>query len=342
MLSLPVEPMLAAAVPDLPAVAALPGGCVFEPKFDGYRALVFVDSPGPAGGPAAEGPPRVRVQSRGGHDITVCFPDIAAAAAEQIPPGTVLDGELVIWGEGRLDFPALQTRLASRRHAARLAAEHPASMMVFDVLAVAGTDVRALPLAERYALLDEVLAGARPPIQRVPSTTDRTVAEGWLADYARVPGLGVEGLVIKGAATRYTSGKRGWVKYRIRDTHDLIVGAVIGTLAAPSRLVLGYRDARGRLRVAGSTVPLGRHQQAEVGGLLSAARGEHPWPEQMPGGWLGQWVDGDRTVIRVEPRLVVEVSADTSFEHGRFRHQMRYVRACADKAPEQVTRPGGG
>lgn len=226
--------MLAAPAPGLMEPGALPGGCVYQPKYDGFRALVFVEDD------------RVRIQSRGGHDITVCFPEIADEVRVQVPAGVILDGELVVWGEGRLDFPALQTRLASKRNAAVLARERPASFMVFDVLAVGHQSTRGLALADRRVLLEAVVAQARPPLHLVPSTMDATVAREWVAGYAAALGVGVEGLVIKAAGDPYRPGKRGWLKYRLRETHEMVVGAVTGSLGRPGRLVLGYYSGSGR------------------------------------------------------------------------------------------------
>lgn len=335
MLELPVETMLAAPARLVPEPGALRGGALYQPKFDGFRALVFVGVEG------------VRVQSRGGHDITVSFPDIAAAVAAQVPPGVVLDGELVIWGEGRLDFSALQTRLASKKKAHGLAADRPASFMVFDVLEVADTPVLGLAMTQRRMLLEEVLKDAVPPVHLVPSTTEVAVARHWLDDYAVALGLGVEGLVIKAGADPYLPGKRGWLKYRLRETHDVVVGAVLGSLAQPARLVLGYyptgspgAGASGRLRVAGATMSFSdKGLSRTVGRLLEVAGDDHPWPERMPSGWLGQWGGPVHTVHRVAPMLVVEVSADTAFEHGRWRHLVRFVRIRPDVDPQTVGPP---
>lgn len=335
MLELPVEPMLAAPTRLIPEPGALRGGAVYQPKFDGFRALAFVTDTG------------VRIQSRGGHDITTSFPDVATAVAEQVPPGVVLDGELVIWNEGRLDFAALQTRLASKKKAAALAVDRPASFMVFDVLEVANTPVLGLAMKDRRLLLEEVLKSAVPPVHLVPSTTEVAVARQWLADYALTLGLGVEGLVIKAGSDPYLPGKRGWLKYRLRETHEVVVGAVLGSMAAPARLVLGYYPARagdsgprGRLQVAGATMAFAdKGLSRTIGRLLEPARDDHPWPAQMPSGWLGQWGGPAHTVHRVTPLLVVEVSADTAFEHGRWRHLVRFVRTREDLDPSAIGPP---
>lgn len=366
MLQPPVAPMLAAATPELPEPAALPGGCLYQPKFDGYRALLFH----PTGG-------QVTVQSRAGNLMTRGFPDITAAVVDQLPPGVVLDGELVVWDGTGVNFTSLAGRLGATRKAARLAVERPATFMAFDLLAVEGVDLRRRPLSERLNLLAALFADVRPPLQMVPTTRDVTLARTWLDDYTLAPHLGLEGVVIKGAASTYDTGRRGWLKYRVRQTYDVVVGAVSGSLDAPTRLVLGYYEQpttpanptgdgdgpvgdpadeariladadRPRLQVAGATIPLGAQQARAVGRLLTAAVVEaHPWPEQMPARWVGNWSStssGNKAheMVRlrlVEPTLVVEVSADTAFEYGRWRHQVRFVRARQDKDAHQSIRP---
>lgn len=327
---LPIEPMLAATAATLPEPHALRGGCTYEPKYDGYRTVTFV---------AADG---VRIQSRGGHDITESFPEVAAAVAEQVPAGVVLDAELVIWRGGRLDITALRTRLGARRRAAALATTSPGALMVFDVLAVAGHDVRARPWSERRVLLEAVLADAAPPLHLVPSIADVDVARSWMTDYEQAPALGIEGVVIKGRGDPYQPGRRGWLKHRIRRTHEVLVGATLGTHHRPRRLVLGYYAQADppqgpRLVVAGMTSQLTSRQQSDVGSLLTAADDQHPWPAEMPPGWHSE--TRTITVARVQPVLVVEVAADTAFEDGRWRHLVRLVRTRPDRDPETITPP---
>lgn len=331
----PVEPMLAAAGAEIPGAEALPGGCQWELKFDGYRLIGFVDVG------------RVRLQSRNGHDITAAFPEIAEALVDQVPPGSVVDGELVVWGETGLDFAALQQRLGARKRARVLSQERPATLLLFDVLALDGREVMDRPFSERSALLDDMASGLRPPIQRVPCTRDMEVARAWMSDHANAR-TGVEGLVVKGLATRYRPGQRDWVKVRIRDTVDVVVGAVTGSLRSPSRLVVGYwvpgRDGR-RLRVAGATTPLSSRQRVEVSRYLEPLRdgvdGE-PWPPVIPAGWVGLAGGEDLHVHAVEPTLVVEVSADTAFERGRWRHPLPFVRVRPDQDSNTIAAPYAG
>lgn len=322
VLRMPVEPMLAAPAADLPTGNALPGGCWYEPKFDGYRALVFV------------GRRDAQVQSRRGHDITAAFMDIAEAAAAQLPAGSVVDGELLVWRDGRPDFAGLQRRLA-RRTAAHAVAE-PANMILFDVLQEAGQDVRGLPLRARRSRLERLARDMAPPLQVTPGTADLTLARQWLDDYRDVD-VGVEGLVAKGLTSTYQPGVRGWLKHKLRDTVEVIVGAVIGSPESAERLVLGMHDDAGGLHIVGSTGVLNRRQRQELREHLFTAT-EHPWPAEIPAGRIGHWGGGMQVVHLVEPTLVVEVSADRAFDHGRWRHLTRYVRARPDLEPTSIER----
>jgi ATP-dependent DNA ligase len=318
MLGFGQEPMLARPVRDIPHEGALPGGSLYEPKFDGYRALLFV----------MDG--RCRVQSRRGHDITDAFSDVAAAVEQQVPDGVIIDGELVVWGDGALDFAELQRRLASRK----LVSRKPASFMAFDVLAISGSDVVSWPLYRRREALELLLQDAKPPIQISPQTDSLHDAEQWMRDYAETP-VGVEGVVIKGRDTVYSPGKREWLKLRIRDTVEVIVGAVTGSLNEPRRLVLGlYRD--GVLEVVGSTGELTRQQRSVTKPLLNPAPVTHPWPDDLSEGKLGHFGKQRILITKVEPTLVVEVSADSAFEHGRWRHITKFIRPRPDLTPDEL------
>jgi ATP-dependent DNA ligase len=314
--------MLARPAGALPQPAALPGGCQYEPKWDGYRALLFRRSDG------------CHVQSRNGKDLTAAFPDIAAAGVEQLSVGEVLDGELVVWSGSKLDFTALQRRVISPTRAASLAAQAPASFLAFDLLADAEFDLRADPLARRRSQLERVLAESRPPLQLTPYTTDRSQAKEWMDDWAAA-GVGIEGLVVKGRGQSYLPGRRDWVKVRIRDTAEALVGALVGTLDRPERVVLGLPSDQGLL-VAGGTSPLNDAQRAELVPLLRAPVGPHPWPSEISRGRTGGFTGGKIAVTLVEPDVVIEISADTAFEHGKWRHLTQYVRARPDLDADDV------
>ncbi|MGK2874727.1 MAG: ATP-dependent DNA ligase [Nocardioides sp.] len=310
------EPMLAKPAATLPAGSALPGGTVYEPKWDGYRAIL------------ERTPEGCRVWSRNGADLTAGFPDIVGAACEQLQPGTVVDGELVVWSAGRLDFAALAPRLAyrgRRRPPAQLA---PATFLAFDLLAADDADVRGKPLRVRRSLLEQRAGTWQPPLQLTPQTADPAQARRWLEEYAAAD-VGVEGLVAKGASQRYLPGQRGWVKLRIHNTREATVGAVIGPVEEPVRLILGLVDAAGRLRVAGATHPLSARESAELAAVLVGAD-DHPWPLELSTRQLGQFSREPVAITRVEPTVIVEVEADTAFEHGRWRHLTRYRRLRLD------------
>jgi ATP-dependent DNA ligase len=312
MLPFGIEPMLAKAVEALPQPDALPGGCAYEPKFDGYRALLYVTADG------------CQVQSRGRHDITDAFDDVATAAAANLPEGVVLDGELVVWDGAALNFSALGKRLASRSKRPR--STLPASFVAFDLLAAAGHDLRSQPLKVRRQALEALLDQATPPLQLAPQTTDVTVAQTWRDEYTASP-VGIEGLVIKGLSTRYEPGKRGWSKLRVRDTTDVIVGAVTGTIDHPRRLIIALPLPDGELRPAGSTLELNTSQRRTMSGLLRPAEPNHPWPADMTSS--ANWGGTAEPLTLVTPEVVIEVSADTSFENGRWRHPLRFIRPRA-------------
>jgi ATP-dependent DNA ligase len=316
-LSGPVAVELAKPVRTIPAASALPGGCLYEPKWDGYR-LVVVRTGG-----------STRVWSKQGRDLTDRFPDVVAAAVAQVPAGTVLDGEVVIWNGSRLDFRLLQQRMVTPAgRIAALAAAHPASYVAFDLLAAGGTDLRARTLTRRRAALADLAARWAPPLQLSPATTDPAEARTWFHDYRPA---GVEGLVAKGAGTRYAPGRREWLKVKSWETTEVIAGGVIGPIERPSQLVAGrYRD--GELVVVGRTSPLSPRQSAELAAVLTPAGDDHPWPERIGTGRFG---GGRLSVVltRVDPAVVVEVSADAALQAGVFRHPLRFVRVRPDLEP---------
>ncbi|MGT2462864.1 ATP-dependent DNA ligase [Sinomonas atrocyanea] len=317
----PFELALAKAVPAVPTRS----GTLYESKFDGFRVALVVEDG------------RATLFSRNGTDLTTRFPELAAAAAEQVPrDGCVLDGEAVIWGHDRLDFDALQRRMgAGPATARRLASEQPASFVAFDVLAVLGRDVRPMPLSDRRRLLEELAAGFSPPLELSPATTDRAKAMRWWDEHAHT---GIEGLMAKDLTQPYRGGERGaWSKVKRREDTDAICAAVIGPRSRPQQLVLGAWDTDGRLRFTGRTGPLTAAQAAIAAGLLKPPAGQHPWPEEVPATALDRFAR-DRGPVRltlVEP-VVVEVSADSARSGVAFRHSVRLVRFRPDIGPASV------
>ena len=316
----PVGVALAKPVRSIPRPDALPGGCRYEPKWDGYRLVVV------------RGARSTRLWSKQGRDLTDRFQDVATAAIAQLPPGTVVDGEVVVWNGDRLDFGLLQRRMGTTpSRLGPILTAHPASYVAFDLLAAGGEDLRGLRWRDRRAALEELARRWAPPMQLSPVTGEISEAQRWFEDYRPA---GIEGLVAKGASTPYRPGRREWLKVKSWETTEVVAGGVIGTLERPSQLVAGtYRD--GELVVVGRTSPLSPRQSEELAAVLTPADADHPWPDRIGTGRFG----GGRLSVpltRVRPELVVEVSADAALQAGVFRHPLRFVRLRPDLRPEDV------
>ena len=304
---IPVELMVPMTAARLPTG----DGFAHEPKWDGYRAAVVVMGD-------------VQIMSRRGTDLTEIFPDLAAALAEHVPHGTLLDAEVVVLRDGRLSFDALQHRMAGRaKQAARLAAAQPASLVVFDVMLDHGEDVRTRTWMQRRHRLESLTADWQPPLQITPYTTDNVTATEWMESLAP---MGIEGIVSKRLTSRY--GTRGaWSKTKFRETLEGVIGATIGPLSRPDALIVGRRTETGDLVVLGRTTSLTATQSAEIGSLLRPPRGPHPWPDTMGAGHFG----GDPVAItHAEPVVVAEVSADPAEQAGRRRHPLPFLRIRHD------------
>jgi ATP-dependent DNA ligase len=330
MLRWPVDPVRAVAVGSLPE----PGRAMvaYEMKWDGFRAVIWRSAQG------------VRIQSRRGADLTGYFPDLVAPLAVTLPPGTVLDGEVLVWnaGRGRCDFALLQRRLTAGRRLTEVVRQHPAHCVAFDLLRDGrGVELLDQPLAVRRAKLERLLCRAPVQLAVCPQTDDLNVAHGWMAELGVA---GVEGVVVKPVADRYQQGAAGWLKVRTRATADYVIGGVTGSLAWPVSLLLGRFDEHGVLRYTGQTHPINaRHRQE----LVLALRGlpfqgpgaGHPWPCPLPAAWSGAW-NGRAPVpfIPVEPTVVAEVQVDTARDGplGRIRHRCRHVRIRLDLHPNDL------
>ncbi len=316
----PVELAAARSAEVVPTQTACVGGCRYELKWDGYRIAVVCTANA------------TRLWSRRGSDLTSAFPDLAAAAAFHLRPGTVLDGEAVVWAEGRLSFEHLQRRLVGLG-SSRAAAGPPASYVAFDLLAVDGGDQRSLPYRVRRGRLERLAASWVPPMQLCPSTSDRDEALRWFENYRAA---GIEGLVIKSAAGRYPIGRRDWIKVKNRQTREVIVGAVTGPITRPEAVIAGALR-EGELLVVGRTVPLPVAQARELAAQLSPAGDEHPWPDEIGSGVFGP--PKRVRITKVQPVLVLEVAADAAQQSGRYRHVLRYVRLRADMDLADVAEP---
>lgn len=317
---------LARATAAIPLPEAMPGGARYEPKWDGFRMVLDRRGDG------------VRLWSRQGKDLARAFPDLAAAAEDQIPDGFLIDGEAVVWSDDRLDFPALQQRLTSSGVALRaLIRDRPASFAAFDVLTIAGSDTTGLRWTGRRALLEELASDWSPPLNLSPVTDDIDQARAW---FDELPATGIEGLVVKGAAQRYGGGQRQWVKVKHRDTVDVVCGAVIGARTRPEALVVGL-PIDGELRIVGRSSPLPATAARALGKVFAPPAGEHPWPAQVKPGALDRFNGGSREPVDltlVDP-VVVEISADVAWSGRSFRHTVRYVRLRPEMVPADVDLP---
>ncbi|MEV3855203.1 ATP-dependent DNA ligase [Streptomyces sp. NPDC050095] len=292
LLEPPVQVALAESVEALP-----PGdGWAYEPKFDGHRMVVLR---GPEEGDG------VRLQARSGRLVGGAFPDLVAAGLE-LPAGTVLDGEVVVWLDGRTDFAAVQRRAAaaSAARARVLAREQPASYAAFDLLAEGGTDLRALPYAERRERLVRLLAPLGPPLQAVPATTDRDTAVTW---YETLPATGVEGLVAKRLDGKYRGGRRAWLKLRHSDTRDAVVVGFTGRARAPRALVVVLPGDGSPIL----TTPLAAGLRADAAHRLPPSTGREGIVTAVGVG------DVAYQVLPAEPSLTLEVR-QRSTRHGAF------------------------
>ncbi|MEV0604671.1 ATP-dependent DNA ligase [Streptomyces sp. NPDC050315] len=322
---MPREPILAQPVDTF----TLPAGWAAEPKWDGFRTLLAHDQE------------QTLLRSRHGTDLTPGFPELVAAAAA-LPYDIVLDGEVVIWAEGRLAFEYLNRRLnRCPATAARLAEQHPAHFVAFDLLHQASADLTVRPYAERRAALEALFADHHlgPPWTLCPMTTDVDIAREWLSWSA----VGIEGAVFKRLQQPYLPGKRagGWRKYRVRESTEAIAGAITGSLHRPSTLLLGRFDAAGRLRYAGRTTQLAAALARDVAVQLTPAGPGHPWTGRtFSAGW---GTDDTLDVTLVVPELVAEISADVALDGvGRWRHPLRLLRPRSDLDPADVPPFGQG
>ena len=331
----PIEPMLAKAIDAIPAE----GEFLFEPKWDGFRALAFRSS----GDETA-------LQSRDGRPFDRYFPELHDALATLLPPACVIDGEIVVATPKGLDFDALQQRLhpaASR--VAKLARETPASFVAFDVLAAGGESLMARPQVERRAALEKLLADARAPLHVTPATRDRRTAAEWLE---RFEGAGLDGIVAKPLDIPYQPGKRAMLKIKHARTADCVVAGfrwhtttTRGGPEAVGSLLLGLYDDAGMLHHVGVTSAFTMETRRRLVGELAPLRTDawerHPWREwgqveagqRMPGGESRWSVGKDLSWEPLRPERVCEVRYD-HLQGDRFRHATLFVRWRPDKPPE--------
>ena len=328
----PIEPMLAKLTDELP-----PGDFLYEPKWDGFRALVFR-------GAGDE----VFIQSRDLRPLDRYFPELHSLFLSGLPGHCIVDGEIVIATPHGLDFDALQLRLhpaASR--VARLAKETPAQFVAFDLLAFDGNDLRGAPQSERRGLLERALSSAPPAIHVTPVTRDLAIAADWLA---RFEGAGLDGVIAKPAQGIYEPGKRAMLKIKHARTADCVVAGFRwhkdGRDERVGSLLLGLYDDKGALHHVGvtSSFTMARRRELaiELAPLREHALEHHPWREwaevdaaamtRMPGG-QSRWSAGKD--LSWEP-LRIERVCEVKYDHmqgPRFRHAAVFQRWRFDKRP---------
>jgi ATP-dependent DNA ligase len=329
----PVEPMLAKLADALPP----PGEFLYEPKWDGFRAIVF------------RGEDDLYIQSRDLRPLDRYFPELHDSLLQRLPPNCVIDGEIVITTPHGLDFDLLQLRLhpaASRVQ--KLAKETPASFVAFDALAANGKDLTAEPQSRRRKELERLLAKAGPPLYLTPTTTDRATAERWLDEFE---GAGLDGVIAKPASLPYEPGKRAMLKVKHARTADCVVAGfrwhkhgkgLVGSL------LLGLYDDRGRLQHVGVTSSFTMAKRRELADELEPLRKnalqDHPWKEwaqadehavdRMPGA-QSRWSAGKD--LSWEP-LRIERVCEVKYDHlqgDRFRHAATFLRWRPDKPPRE-------
>ena len=327
----PIEPMLAKLATEVPSGDTF----LYEPKWDGFRAIVF------------RGANDVFIQSRDLKPLDRYFPELHEAFLSGLPRGSVLDGEIVIATPHGLDFDVLQMRLhpaASR--VAKLAKETPAAFVAFDALAIDGHDLRELPQSERRARLERLLAEVSPPIHLTPVTRDRAQALEWLA---RFEGAGLDGVIAKPVDGTYQPGKRAMIKVKHARTADCVVAGFRWHKAGKGDLIgsllLGLYDDKNHLHHVGVTssftMAMRRELALELAPLRERALDEHPWrawaeaggeTTRMPGG-QSRWSAGKD--LSWEP-LRIERVCEVKYDHmqgPRFRHAAVFQRWRFDKRP---------
>ena len=327
----PVAPMLAKSVKDIPA-----GALSFEPKWDGFRSVVFRDGD------------EVEIGSRNERPMTRYFPEVVAALLVNLPERCVVDGEIVIPDRDgrRLDFDALLQRVHPAASRVKLLAEQtPASFVAFDLLAIGNEDCTGLPFERRRARLEEDLAGARPPVYLTPATRDRDLAAAWFSQFE---GAGLDGVVAKPLDGPYEPDKRVMFKVKHERTADCVVAGYREHKSGPDAigsLLLGLYDDSGKLASVGviGAFPLATRRElvTELQPLVTSFE-EHPWNWAKPQPGVrgprdaehSRWnANKDLSFIPLRPERVVEVRYD-HMEGTRFRHTAQFVRWRPDRDPK--------
>jgi ATP-dependent DNA ligase len=333
----PVKPMLAKSVKEMPTEKTVPDGLLYEPKWDGFRCIVFRDGD------------EVELGSRNERPLTRYFPDVVDAVKKALPPRCVVDGEIVIARDGRLDFEALQMRLhPAESRVRKLAAETPAEFVAFDLLAVGDDDLTKQPFGERRGLLERSVTETES-VHLTPATRDLDTAVRW---FTELEGAGLDGVVAKPLTVTYRQDERVMFKVKHERTADCVVAGFRYHKSGPivGSLLLGLHDDTGALRHVGvaASFSMARRKELldELAPYRDGAKDGHPWysSEWGPGGSPSRWNAGkDLSFEPLRPELVVEVAYDY-MEGSRFRHTAQFRRWRADRDPatctfEQLERP---
>ncbi|HEX5058571.1 MAG TPA: ATP-dependent DNA ligase [Kofleriaceae bacterium] len=333
----PIEPMLAKLSHDIPDG----NQWIYEPKWDGFRALVFKSGND------------VYIQSRDLKPLGRYFPELEVILREQLPDRCVLDGEIVIATDGRLDFEALLLRIhPAATRVKMLADEKPSSYVAWDLLAFGDEDLRGLPQAKRRERLEEVMAHVRPPVHVTPATRDKAIAHDW---FSRFEGAGLDGVIAKPDDLPYMPGKRLMTKVKHQRTVDCVVAGFRWYKGGKDRLVgsllLGLYDKAGVLHHVGVCASFKQAERAALTEKLAPYREgaleAHPWKDwadwqeieterRLPGA-TSRWNRGkDLSWVPLRIELTVEVSFD-HMQGTRFRHGSHLKRWRPDKPPSECT-----
>jgi ATP-dependent DNA ligase len=329
----PVLPMLAKRVETIPER----GSWIFEPKWDGFRSIVFRDGD------------ELLIQSRDGKPLNRYFPDLIDPLLKQLPEHCALDGEVVIFTRHGLDFDALQLRIHPATSRVKLLAQQtPASIVFFDLLCEGDKDFTEKPFAERHALLEKMLRNAKPPLHITPSTRNRETAADW---FSRFEGAGLDGVMAKAVDGLYEPDKRAMLKVKHERDCDCVVAGFRWHKSgedAVGSLLLGLYDGSGALQHVGVCASFTMPKRRELVEFLAPYRRnalrDHPWAgwaEQASGGRMpgarSRWSQGkDLSWEPLRPELVVEVAYD-HMQGDRFRHTAQFRRWRKDKPPAQCT-----
>ena len=333
----PLLPMLAKRVGELP----VDGQWIFEPKWDGFRALIFRDGD------------EILIQSRDEKPLNRYFPELLEPLRSQLPARCVLDGEIVIAKNSGLDFDSLQLRLHPAASRVKLLSQQiPASVVFFDLLSEGDRDLRVLAFQERRLKLESLLSSAVPPIHLTPATTELDVAADW---FRRFEGAGLDGVIAKPVSGTYEPNKRVMLKVKHERDCDCVVAGFrwhkTGKGTAVGSLLLGLFDHSGALQHVGVCSSFTDQKRRELVEFLASYRQDalaaHPWKHwaeraggeaehRVPGG-QSRWSQGkDLSWEPLRPELVVEVAYD-HMQGSRFRHIAQFRRWRTDKKPGDCT-----